>query len=160
MAHPVLSDDEARTLFTTLRDTTFDWTADHLPALMAELGWTIDESVTIQGKAALADVSWSLPQAVVKIQLSGNTVNAFYIPLASPANDSSGRLEVADAFARYAALLQDIMDTPGMRVPGDHPGLRWRYRNAVLKLQSGAKSLFAFWASAQFQETLDIVAAQ
>ena len=155
MAHPILSDDEARTFFAALRDTTFDWTADRLPALMAELGWTIDTAVTIPGEAAIADVAWDLPEVAVDIQFSGSAVDAFYIPLASPADDPAAQLELADAFARFTVLIQDVLGAQGERVPGDYPGLRWRHGNFVLQLQGGPKVIFAFWATAEFQDTLD-----
>src|SRR5690348_7964454 len=100
MAHPVLSDDEARTLFVTLHDTAFNWTSDQLPALMAELGWTIDNSTAIPGKAAIADVAWDLPQVDVTVTFSGDRVNSFSLTLTSPADDPASQLEVADAFAR------------------------------------------------------------
>ena len=159
MTHPILSDEQARALFTTLHNTTFDWTATQVPALMAELGWTIDDTVTIPGKAALADVPWGLPQVAVDLQFTGDVVNAFYIPLVSPARDPAAQLEVADAFARFALLLADIFGSSGTRVPGEHPGLRWRHENVVLKLQGGTKTMFAFWARADFQDSLDKVAA-
>ena len=155
MAHPVLSDDEARDLFVTLHGTTFDWTADQLPALMARLGWTIDDSATIPGKVLIADVAWSLPQVDVTVMLTGNRVNAFSFTLASPADDATSQLEVADAFARYTNLAQEIFDTPGTRIPGEFPGLQWRQGDTVLTMNNLATTISFFWATADFQDAVD-----
>jgi len=155
MAHPILSDDEARAFFTTLHETTFNWTFEQLPALLAELGWTIDDSVMIPGEAAIADVSWDLPEVAVDVQFTSGAVNAFYISLSSPADDPAAQLELADAFARFTVLIQDVLGAPGVRVPEDYPGLRWRHGNFVLKIQGGPKVISVFWATAVFQDTLD-----
>jgi hypothetical protein len=155
MAHPILPDDQARALFAVLHDTTFTWTADRLPDLTAELGWTIDDSATIPGQAAIADVPWNLPHVAVDIQFSDSTVEAFHIPLASPANDPAAKLEIADAFTRFAALAQDIFGAPGERIPADRPVLRWKNRGAVFEIRSTERTVRVFWARMEFQDMLD-----
>jgi hypothetical protein len=155
MAHPILSDDEAQAFFGTLHETTFDWTAEQLPGLMAELGWTIDESTRIPGKAAIADVAWNLPQVDVTLTFSKGSVDAFTVTLASPANDPAAQLEIADAFARFANLVQEIFGTPGTRVPGDYPGLQWRQGDSVLTMTNLVNTISVFWATADLQDALD-----
>ncbi|MEY9861465.1 hypothetical protein ABH935_007106 [Catenulispora sp. GAS73] len=155
MAHPILSDNEAREFFTTVHDTTFDWTVEQLPALMAELGWTIDDSVTIPGEAAIADVAWDLPQVDVAMTFSDGNVNRFSLRLTSPAKDPASQLAVADAFARFTGFVQDIFGVPGKRVPGDHPALQWRHGAYVLTLTNLVSTISVFWATADFQDAVD-----
>lgn len=155
MAHPILSDDEARAFFTTLHETTFNWTVEQLPSLMEELGWTIDDSATIPGKGAIADVAWDLPQVDVTMTFTDGNVNEFSLRLASPAKDPVSQLEVADAFARFTKLVQDIFGAPGKRVPGNRPGLQWRHGPYVLTLKNLASTISVFWATADFQDAVD-----
>jgi hypothetical protein len=160
MTHPILPDGQARVLFAVLHDTMFDWTTDRLPDLMAELGWTIDDSVTISGEAAIADVPWKMPHVAVDIQLSNSIVEAFHIPLTSPANSPAGKLEVADAFTRLAALAQDIFGAPGENIPEDRPVLRWKRRGAVIEVRSTDRTVRVFWAREAFQNMLDRAASK
>jgi hypothetical protein len=155
MAHSILSDDEARDFFVTLHETTFDWTVEQLPALMAELGWTIDDSATIPGEAAIADVAWNLPQVDVTLTLTNDMVDGFTVTLASPADDPADQLEIADAFARFVKMVQDVFGTEGTRVPGNYPALQWRQRGTVLTMANLVSTISVVWATAEFQDALD-----
>lgn len=155
MAQPILSDDEARAFFRSLHDTTFDWTIEQLPGLLAELGWTIDDSSTIPGKAAIADVAWDVPQVDVSMSFTDGKVNEFTLGLSSPAKDPASQLAAADAFVRFSDMVQEIFGAPGKRVPGKYPGLQWRHRGYVLTMKNLPSTITVYWASADFQDAVD-----
>ena len=155
MAHPVLSDDEARTFFVTLQQSPFNWTVAELPALLAELGWTIDDSATVPGRAAIADVAWDLPGADVTMTFTGGNVDRFIVTLASPADTPAEQLEIADAFARYVNIAQDVFGAPGTRFPGDYPALRWRLKDTVFTMTNLVSTISVSWATADLQDALD-----
>lgn len=155
MAHPILSDNEAQAFFTTLHESTFNWTVEQLPGLMAELDWTIDDSVTIPGKVAIADVAWDLPQVDATMTMTDGNVNGITVRLASPAEDPASQLEVADAFARFTDLVQAIFGIPGTRVPGKYPGMRWQQGSSVLTIKNLVSTISVFWATADFQDAID-----
>ncbi|GHJ43972.1 hypothetical protein Cs7R123_13140 [Catellatospora sp. TT07R-123] len=155
IASPVVRD-----VLTTVRDWRWTWSSDEVPALLAQLGWTV--AVEVPGGAILAEPPWGVPGLKHSVAMARGGVQYVDIKLSTRAPEQSEQTlaDLNDAFVQVIADATAVLGPADESRPGPAPAQRWQLDNGVLTVVRTSWTVGATWADARFaQEPLTAGAA-
>ena len=154
--HRALDKDALRALLSTIKNTSWSWQEQDVPALAARFGWADME--VIPGQGAVVDPGHGLGSKAYRLAFDRDgRVNKITMRISSKAGqgDPAGQLFLSDVFTDTAAVATEILGTPTARTPGSQPEIRWRGEESTPILKQLPLSVVLTWASNEFQDYWD-----
>lgn len=154
-AHQTLDSDALRTLLSGIKDTSWSWREQDVPALAARFGW--DALELIPGTGAVVDPGYGLGNKAYRMTFDNGDVHKITMRISSKAakDDAAGQVFLGDVFADTAAMATEILGAPTARTPGARPEIRWRGKESTLILKQLGIGVTLSWASNGWQDHWD-----
>lgn len=154
-AHQALDSDALRSLLSGVRDTSWSWREQEVPALAARFGW--DSLELMPGLGAVVDPGYGLGSNAYRMTFDDGDVHTITMRISSKAgkDDAAGQLFLSDVFADTAAVATEIIGAPTARIPGSRPEVRWRGEESTLILKQLGVGVTLSWASNAWQDHWD-----
>ncbi|WP_306361455.1 DUF6301 family protein [Nocardia sp. CC227C] len=132
-----LTDSEFVELATRLRSLDWSWNLDDAPPLIADFGWTINNTLS---QLVKFDTGFGRSTGGVS-SLGGRAADISVQVTTYAGRDAEGRARVLDTFAGYTAALIGAIGEPTARLPGEYPEIRWAGAQTTLRLQALSSSV-------------------
>ncbi|GAB4583205.1 DUF6301 family protein [Nocardia sp. IFM 10818] len=127
-----LTDTEIVALATRLRSLEWSWNLDDAPQLVADFGWTLNNTLS-----ELVKFDTGFGRSTGGVSSLGGRAADIKVQVTSYAEkDAVGRARVLDAFAGYTAALTGAFGEPTARTPGELPEIRWAGAQTTLLLKA------------------------
>jgi hypothetical protein len=154
-AHRTLDKDALRSLLTAVRDTSWSWTEDEVPALAERFGWTLVE--VLPGMGAVADPGHGLGAKACRLNFDQGKVWQVTMRITSrvaekePADQSF----LEEVFDRVQELGADVFDRPATPYAATVPQVRWRGEQTTLAVRNLKVAVTLTWAPNASQDAVD-----
>jgi len=154
-AHVTLDKDALRSLLTAVRDTSWSWTEDEVPALAERFGWTLVE--VLPGMGAVADAGHGLGAKAFRLNFDQSGVWQVSMRITSRVaeKDPADQAFLEEVFAGVQEVGADVFGSPATPYPSTVPQVRWRGEQSTLAVRNLKVAVTLTWASNASQDAVD-----
>jgi hypothetical protein len=154
-AHVTLDKDALRSLLTAVRDTSWSWTEDEVPALAERFGWTLVE--VLPGMGAVADPGHGLGAKAVRLNFDQGGVWKISMRITSRVDedDPADQAFLEEVFAGVQEVGADVFSRPATPYGSTFAQVRWRGEQTTLSVTNLDVAVGLTWAPNASQDAVD-----
>jgi hypothetical protein len=154
-----LDTDALRSLLTAVRDTSWSWTEDGVPALAERLGWALVE--VLPGLGAVADAGYGLGAKAFRLNFDEGAVWKVTMRISSRVaeHDPADQALLEGVFAAVREVGAEVFGRPASPFAGTVPQVRWRGARTTLAVRNPGVAVALTWMTNAQQDVIDAIEA-